>query len=264
MSQYFISASRTYTEKPNVDLFKMHTHENYEIFCFISGKAKYYVEGTEYILNPYDILIMKKAEAHSLLLLKDVPYERIVINFDASAIVGENANKIIDFLNNRPLGKKNLFPFSRFKEKHWIYYLEKIYTSEDPAMQQIYLTVLLNELYSAFPDITYSNNAIEGNITEIIEYINRNLSSDIRLESICNHFHVSESHTNRKFKQITGRTIWNYITTKRLLLAKELLLNGNNPTKVYLQCGYNDYCSFYKGYKEKFNRSPKEDYKKLM
>ena len=113
-----------------------------------------------------------------------------------------------------------------------------------------------------YPTIPYSNK-VQETIAAIIEYININLSTSINLESICKHFNVSKSHTNRKFKQITGCNIWNYIITKRLHLAKELLTSGHNPTEVYMLCGYNDYCSFFKGYKNMYGKSPKEDYKKL-
>ena len=39
-----IHANKNYTEKPDVNLFKKHTHDNYEIFCFLSVDAKYFVE----------------------------------------------------------------------------------------------------------------------------------------------------------------------------------------------------------------------------
>ena len=40
-----IYSHKAYTEKPDLEMFNMHTHDDYEIYCFMSGSAKYYVEG---------------------------------------------------------------------------------------------------------------------------------------------------------------------------------------------------------------------------
>ena len=56
----YLNATHSYTEKPDLSLFKRHTHDNYEIFCFLSGDAKYFVEGNTYDLKQNDILIIKK------------------------------------------------------------------------------------------------------------------------------------------------------------------------------------------------------------
>ena len=43
-----IYSHKAYTEKPDLEMFNMHTHDDYEIYCFMSGSAKYYVEGNIY------------------------------------------------------------------------------------------------------------------------------------------------------------------------------------------------------------------------
>lgn len=236
----------------------MHTHDTYEIYCFLSGNAKYFVEGNTYPLNPGDILVMKKAEAHSLLINKCTPYERIVVNFNSNAI-GENVrSKIVSFLDKRPLGIKNRFPASLFSGTNWIYYMKKICESDDINIQSVYLTVLLSELYERFPEIKTQKASSEG-IMDIVKYINYNLSGELNLDIICNRFFISKSNLNRKFKKIIGTTVWEYVITKRLLLAKELLQAGALPTDVYLECGFKDYCTFFRAYKAKFNVSPKND-----
>ncbi len=257
-----IDAGKNYTENPDTRLFKMHAHDGYEVFCFLSGKAKYFVEGTVYPLRPGDILIMKKAESHTLLLLKDQPYERMSVHFSADALVGANKDRLLSFMNDRPLGKNNRFPASIFKERNWLYYISKICESDDVETQKLYLTVLISELCTSACDIRPDSEA-RDNMSEVIAYINSHLSDDISLDSVCSVFHTSRSHTNRKFRQMTGSSMWEYIKRKRLLLAKELLTNGENPYRVYEKCGFNEYSSFYRAYKAEFGVSPKEDHKKI-
>ena len=64
----------------------MHAHELMEIFFFISGKGSYLVEGTAYPLQAGDILILREAEAHTLTISSDEPYERIAIHFSRSLL----------------------------------------------------------------------------------------------------------------------------------------------------------------------------------
>ncbi len=262
MTPIIIDAKKTFTENPDTRLFQMHAHDGYEVYCFLSGKAKYFVEGTVYPLRPGDILIMKRAESHTLLLLKDQPYERIAIHFSADAIVGANRDKLLSYLNDRPLGKNNRFPAAIFKGNNWLYYLNSACEADDEETKKLYLTVLLTELCDSLDKIRPDAEA-RDNMSDIIDYINSHLSDDLSLDSICAIFHTSRSHTNRKFRQMTGSSMWEYIKLKRLLWAKELLSQGETPYRVYEKCGFNEYSSFYRAYKAEFGVSPKEDHKKI-
>ena len=70
-------------------------------------------------------------------------------------------------------------------------------------------------------------------------------------------FYLSKTHLNRIFKQSTGTTVWEYITIKRLFLAKELIAAGRQPTDVCTQCGFKDYTTFFRSYKRHFGISPR-------
>lgn len=255
-----IDCHHTRTETPEPGIFHMHAHESYEIYCFSSGDAKYSVEGNFYDLKPGDFLIMRRAEVHSLILHSDMPYERYVVNFYPKDILGDDPESLINFIDRHPLGKHNRFPFSMFKHKNWFYYIDQICKVNDPLEQRIYLTVLVNELKNAFPDIEKHHQKTE-NFSNILAFINNHITEKITLEDICRFSFLSKSQLNRKFKSVTGTTAWEYVTVKRLMLAKELLKKGHRPTSVYLECGFNDYSTFYRAYKTKFSTSPAEDFK---
>lgn len=95
--------------------------------------------------------------------------------------------------------------------------------------------------------------------SDIIDFLNEHMYEPLSLDGICDRFYMSKSHLNRKFKLMTGSTVWEYITAKRLLSAKELLQLGEPPTKVFSKCGFNDYSSFFRAYKAKFGLSPKNE-----
>ncbi|MBQ8203186.1 MAG: helix-turn-helix domain-containing protein [Clostridia bacterium] len=254
---------KTVTVKPDPKSFFLHTHECYEIYCFLKGGAKYLIEGNIYNLKPGDILLIKKHEAHMLILTKDyVPYERIVVHFDMDSVLGETANKFLTFINKKEFGKDNCYRFSDYGDTHLSYFLEKACYSKDGNQRNLYLTVFLDELCGLSPSKEQTDQN-KDNLPEIIKYINHHLTENITLEKICEKFFISKPHLIRKFKNMTGVTVWSYIRSKRLLLAKEQLQNGGQPTQVAISCGFNDYCSFFKAYKNTFGVSPKEDYKKV-
>lgn len=253
-----IAASWNRTEVPDLDKFTMHTQDCYEIYCFLDGDADYFVEGTVYTLRSGDILILKKAEAHSLLIKSLVPYERIAVHFSPDTVLGFRAPMLLEFLDSRPLGKFNRYPASMFRN-NWIYYLKQICTYKDYYPRQVYITTLLWELYENYHKITGLDTADRDPITDVIGYINDRLTEKLSLEQLCDRFFMSKAQLNRRFKKATGSTVWEYIMAKRLLLAKERLQAGVPPTTACTQSGFNDYCAFYRAYKAKFGNSPKAD-----
>ena len=121
------------------------------------------------------------------------------------------------------------------------------------------LLPLLYELYSDFPfKKTEYSKSQDTRIVQIISYINDNLYKELSLDSLCKKFYISKSQLCRSFKKATASTVWEYITVKRLVFARELIESGLNPTQVYRQCGFSDYSAFYRAYKNHFKVSPKD------
>lgn len=258
MADIYLATHKKYEK--NIDLRKisMHTHENYELYCFLRGDVKYFVEGNIYDLKPGDLLIVKKSEAHSVLINRNVPYERIVIFFNEYAVIGNEKSNILSFLENKPLGKNNRYSANDLIGFDYIYLLEKMCKLKDKAQKSAYLSVIINELSNA----KCSDGIYRDNTAEIIEYINDHITEKLSLETICEHFFISKTHLIRRFKALTGTTVWDYILTKRLMKARLCLQSGERPYDTYLKCGFNDYCSFFKAYKLKFGVPPKTDFKK--
>ncbi len=259
--QPYITAQKNYTEVPDLSLFRQHTHDDYEIFCFVSGDAKYYVEGTIYELQPYDILLIKKSETHALLINQPLPYERYVINFNALALPDEQRDTLISAMEAKPLGKHSRIPADKQQQATWLHYLNHIVFADSFATRRLYLTVLLTELCKNLGTADRNSPTASEN-EKLIEYINRNLMSVSSLDDVCRRFFISKTHLNRKWKAMTGSTVWDYVIVKRLIAAKDMLQGGIRPSEVAEKCGYMEYSTFYRAYKNHFGTSPKDDYHK--
>ena len=95
-------------------------------------------------------------------------------------------------------------------------------------------------------------------ILDILRYINENPDGELSIESIAEHFYISKYYMMRLFKQETGYTLGQYISQKRLLLAKELILSGVPGIQACFDCGFKDYSTFSRAYRKFFKESPKD------
>ncbi|MBE7034478.1 MAG: helix-turn-helix domain-containing protein, partial [Ruminococcaceae bacterium] len=50
-----------------------------------------------------------------------------------------------------------------------------------------------------------------------------------------------------------------YINTKRLILAQKKIRQGEKPTQIYPKCGFSEYSTFWREYKNYFGYSPSEE-----
>ena len=144
--------------------------------------------------------------------------------------------------------------------KRLIKHYNALSKGEEIIIQSLILELLYDLGKDSAQNIAKQKNTNRHLLTEkAIGYIKEHLTEDLSLDSLCEKFYISKAQLNRNFKRTTGTTVWSYIQTKRLLLAKEMLGNGYNPVKVAANCGFNDYCSFFRAYKTKFSVSPKND-----
>ncbi len=239
--------------------FSAHTHLLNELYYFISGKAVFKIEGTRYPLHPGDILIMRQAESHSLEISSGEPYERLSLHFDSELVRSIDPDlKLLYAYNDRELGTNNLFTPSDFSTPICSMLAEGMLEKTSNPRQQIisHLIPMLNELSVAYEN--KKNNPAENDDSgrRIIDYINRHLSDDLSLDHICARFYISKPHLCRIFKAATGLTVWEYVTVKRLMAARQLIRSGTAPTVAAASCGFNDYSAFYRAYRRRFDSSP--------
>lgn len=264
MAEYFsysdsdIGMSYKRDDNPVPSDFKMHTHESYELYYFEGGNGIYRVEGTPYPLEKGDILIMRPAEAHYIDIRDDKPYTRLSVNFKPELISGIDPSGILLApFYDRKIGTFNRYRAENFKSDAYSVFIKNIITdSTDRRVQTITnLLPLLNEISLAFGSVTETevNKSLDS---RIISYINRHLADDITLDDVCEKYYISKTHLCRIFKKATASTVGEYITVKRLVNARQLILSGTPPTKAYLQCGFKDYSVFYRAYKKKYGVPP--------
>ena len=97
----------------------------------------------------------------------------------------------------------------------------------------------------------------DDQIAQLIQYVRKHLTDDVSADALAAGFYVSKYHLMRTFKAETGYSLHQYVTEKRLLLARELLDHGVSPTEACFRCGYKDYSAFARAYKKQFGVPPR-------
>ena len=256
-----ISAHRTLDEAPDPRAFSMHAHERLELYCFLRGSGHFNVEGRRYKLREGDVLLMREAETHMLMISPDAPYERIAVHFDPELLRGLDPTlQLLRPFYDRPLGTRNRCRMGAVEDGFWRECLEKLTAEPSPDRTTLlaYLIPLLKEI-SRLAETAEDDPKTAGEAAPIVAYVNRHLFEPLSLAQLSGVFFMSQSQLNRVFRKATGSTAARYIEIKRLLAARSRIRQGEKPGEASRKCGFGDYSSFFRAYRAYFGASPSDD-----
>ena len=108
-----------------------------------------------------------------------------------------------------------------------------------------------------------NDSASDEKIIAVLNYLGEHLTEDISIDTLSSRFFLSRSYLMHTFKEQTGYTIGSYLSTKRLLLAKDLIAEGTPITEVCYACGFKNYSTFSRAYKKSFGEAPRDSLQNL-
>ena len=256
--------------------FDYHYHEFNKIIIFLSGNVTYIIEGRTYHLKPYDILLVNNHDIHKPIIDSNSTYERIVIWADTNFVKEHsddncNLEECFKYAIKNDINLIRLKPDLQNELISLLTKLEASINSQEFGSRILSNAYLIEFLVYINRLILGNNNIIEANecdsiydnqINEILKYINANLNEPLTVDDIANRFYISRYYLMHRFKEQTWYTLHNYISQKRLILAKELLLNNESVMKVSEKCGFIDYSSFLRSFRKMYGTTPKDFSKK--
>ena len=246
----------------------MHIHDCYEIYYSISGGKQILISNKFYDINPGDLFVINEFESHYISKLDKIVHERIVISIHPKFLKSiSTKNTKLDYcFTNRDKNFNHKISLDKEGQSRFLYFINKILTAEgfgsDIIEYSTFLELMTNlnrqYIFNNNPDIHHHNYKYNEQVEEIISYINSNITNDITIEYLANHFYLSKSYICRIFKAATGTTINKYISARRITIAKSLLSDGFIVNDVCEKCGFNDYSNFLKAFKKAVGISPKK------
>ncbi|NLM79396.1 MAG: AraC family transcriptional regulator [Ruminococcaceae bacterium] len=253
-------------EKP--DSGTRHCHALYEIYYFISGSGEYYVEGSRVHLRPYTLILMKPAAYHYFHVTGDSPYERCALHFHPDVLPVSDRDLLLAAFKKNNGDQNGPSVLAVAKQSELLSAFKRIDRAcllpedERRLMSQAILAEMLTLIVGCRRRPCQSEEPVHmitrTLVSDIIEYLNAHLAERLTLDSLAASFFVSKYHLCRTFKRATGATVLEYLTQKRILQARELLEQGLSPSLVAGQCGFSDYSTFYRAYRQLSGCAPSQ------
>ncbi len=136
--------------------------------------------------------------------------------------------------------------------------LESMLKSRDLEETEAMLRGLCRSLTGSIRDTRLESGRLI--VREAVDYVNINfMRSDVTLEKVCRHLHISAAYFSTLFKRETKKTFHQYLTELRMDKAMTLLTGSDLKTAdIAVQVGLNDSSYFSYSFKKHFGISPSQ------
>ena len=78
------------------------------------------------------------------------------------------------------------------------------------------------------------------------------------MDALAKRFFLSRYYLMHRFKDVTGYTVHQYVSQKRLLRAGEMIRQGVPVMKAAEQAGFTEYSTFLRAFRNTFHMSPRD------
>lgn len=248
------------------DVVELHSHSYYEIIFVRSGNLQYLIGTQRYRVQRGDILLIAPGISHRPLFLERLaePYGRYVIwlSADCASLLHQQW----PFLQKLSAGPCMLRTADLPGDS--IAYFESTFRhgvkeaqAAIPGWQaEVFANTLslLVALHRTFNSGSAPQPPVEKRelLDEIMAYVENHLAERITLEDTARQFHVSESTVSQLFRKRLSVSYYRYVTQRRLIAAKTLILEDTPLEAVAEQVGFSDYSGFYRAFKQEYGISP--------
>lgn len=246
---------------------EMHYHDFYEIYIQDVGTREDIVNSQYFQLNPHDVLLLKPNTLHQA--ISKEAFTRTIIYFTDDYLIKffsqEQYLKLISIFQTLHLRLTT-------EEYYRITSIVKELSKEDYThcdnliflkLADI-LMLLLNHIKMSATTLEEVETSNIRSTSPLVAYINENYLSFQSIDEIAGTFYITPSHLCRKFKQITGYTITEYINSLKIQKACQLLHKTDQSiTAIAEACGYNTSIYFCETFKKLLHVTPLEYRKRI-
>lgn len=248
-----------------------HHHDFYEVYIFLGGEVEYWVEGQNYALKSGDVLLISPLELHKAQVCsQNLPYERIVLWVHPTYLqtLSDGKTNLAQCFDRKNQSHTNLLRLNLTQITQVKSLAERLiaenhsdaFGSEAAAKAVLSMLMIeLNRMAMECMSISMPQEDTEEHFVEyVLTYIDEHYQQDILLDRLAEDFFVSKYHLAHEFKRMVGTSVYHYIMLKRLVMSKQMLREGMPPTQVYRHCGFKNYATFYRAFRNEYNISPKQ------
>lgn len=231
-------------DKPSspTEEYHKHIHSFNEILYFVRGNVTYTVESETVKLGEDDIVFIPSGKYHFATVDLSEPYERYVLKFPDNAVAEHIRKQLINNGSFYPNCKNYKSVFALFDDYN------EAFTGEDRYLLCLceIMKLSIKLCYESVLHVQGYDNLVDA----IIRYVNKNIHEQITLKSLSERFHYSTSHINIEFKRKMKVPIMQYIRSKKIIAAHQMILDGAKKSDTAEKFGFDTYSTFYRAYKK--------------
>ena len=265
MSSKYVNTHRD-TSYSNATV-SLHSHVYYEIlYCRTDADVEYLIGSDRYRLRRGDIILVPPGVSHRPILPENMaePYVRDVLWVSVEFV------NLVERMYPDPqtVDRDHQLPV-RTAGSRWEFLGELFQQGvrEEEERRPGWEMAVLGNTLMIFANlkrayIERSTGTMKAEKPELLDritaYIEENYAKSITIDDLARHFYVSNSTISHLFKQKMGVSLYRYITQRRLIAAKSLILQRCALEDVSRAVGFADYSTFYRAFKQEFGISPRQ------
>ena len=242
-----------------------HYHEFCKLVLFVSGKGFYTVDGRRYLLQPGDTVLVGSRSVHCPEIDSSCEYERVIIYISPEFLQRESTEDcdLTEVFSGRQghilrpgeAGSKRIFAMAAELERELSGsgYGREILSSTALLRLLVQLGKYLRREDARGPQPV---NPANPRIQALMQYMDAHLAEDLDIDALAELFYISKYHMMRQFRRETGLSVYQYLTQRRLLHARDLIRSGLKATDASYRSGFRSYSSFTRAYARHFGTTP--------
>jgi AraC-like DNA-binding protein len=260
-----------HTKSPQSEL-PDHLHDWYEIVYVYGGKGTFFIDSQFYEMNPGDLFVIPGNTIHRGFPDSSDPVTSTAVFFARSLTqpesLGESYSALRCFDDARKY-KHYKIQTTRALQEDTEETLAEIHSevlARKPgyrhAVRLLLQRLLLGLNRQSVPEQQLSGTHVDARVgpiwlRETLHEIDPHPERDAGLSALASRAAVSSAHFSRTFKQWTGMNVTDYVNAKRIVRAKELLLEAEcSVVQAAELCGFESLPHFHRTFKKITGATP--------
>lgn len=241
----YLNFNRT-TNAPTMRFTITHFHESLEMAAVTKGRLTVRIEGEEKTLAPGEIAFVPSFSTHCY-RAEEENTEYIVLVMSSKFFSGVRELEGRTFAHFPEKTDETAMLFDTLEAL-----LQSYSHRSAETLRRGIAEVALGIMLSIYPTHPIQNNPGAQVIREVLRYINANLSGELSLEFLSDHFGYTKNHFSFIFNKFAGMSLREYINRRRL--DRVLALREENKTAplyhLVFEAGFDSQNTFYRAAKK--------------
>ncbi|GAB3004589.1 AraC family transcriptional regulator [Amycolatopsis acidiphila] len=241
--------------------------------CIIAqGRKCVVVDGTRYVYDPFNYLVLSSSRHFTAEILEATPakpFLSLVLQIEP-ALVRRISADILDrrttTFGRSSQGKPEsafVTPLDCSLMGATMRFLRATDTGPDRRvlapvyLQEMVYRVLQAEQYARLLEVAATEVA-SNPVSKVISYVQENISEPLTVSDMAERVALSPSAFSHLFRDVTGKSPYQFVKEMRLNRARELLIEGRlSVTQVSRAVGYSSTSHFINEFRDRFGATPR-------